>query len=172
MLTVRLRHVRPAVLNYEGSSNITMVDWHLSTATQIHIQYNLSIPNLAYSKIRLIWTNGLVRMQFTITPYKITLCIPNPVHSEFQTYNWVPWVHNCFIWHPVFRSICVDLTQAKGTWMFVWYLNEIIDLLLCGIHSFVHYNSWIICICTLYNRYKVPKSFKITGTCLLLISQT
>ena len=25
----------------------------------------------------------------------------------------------------------VDLTQAKGPWMFVWFFNEIIDLLLC-----------------------------------------
>ena len=63
--------------------------------------------------------------------FKITLCIPNPVHSEYRTKMWVPLVHNCLVWHPVFRSMYIDLTKVEGPWMCVWSFNEIIALLLC-----------------------------------------
>ena len=50
------------------------------------IQCNLSIPNLVYSEIvfnpkKIVWSEGIL----PFLTYKITLCIPNPVHSEFRT---------------------------------------------------------------------------------------
>ena len=43
---------------------------------------------------------------------------------------------------------------------------------MCGIPSFAHFNSWIICIYAPNNGYKVPKSLEFVSTILPLIFQT
>ena len=97
------------------------------------VQYNLSIPNLVYSEIlfntnKWFGPNAIYYILHIKLPcvFRI-LCILNSEHK-----NWVPRVHNCLIWHPVFRSMHVDLTQAKSPWMFIWSFNEITDLLCQG----------------------------------------
>ena len=72
----------PDVLSF--SRDMCRIIFEIKTA--LFIQYNLSIPNLVYSKIRfnpnkLFGPNAI----YYIFHIKLSCVFPNPVHSEFRT---------------------------------------------------------------------------------------